>query len=309
MTVGLWTAGTLITSLLWAGVVTLLLYYHLKYQSLLSLPYMAVLSGGMLVLFTVSARVVFGNLTAYRIMVVPTITLVSFAIPNLVFILTDRASHRRFLPFFLALVLLIFITAFLGAYHRFPFIIAISGIMAGAVVFGAGLLLLFQRKKIQNPHLRQYAVPGAGFVMIVVPMELLRLYLWQRAVDPFGVSRPSFAILIYMLVLNMASLIVGIRKIVLNSHVVCENLDSEAVDEYRITPRECEIIQLINKGDSNEEIASRLFVSTSTVKNHIYHIYQKTGFHNRIEMLNALGVHTDSTAVGEIPGGGITNDN
>ena len=270
---------------------------------------MAVINGGMLILFTVSTRVVFGNQLAYRIMVVPAITMVSFAIPNLVFILTNRASHRRFVPFFLALVLLILTVGILGVYRRFPFIIAISGTIAGAEIFGAGFLLLFRRKMIQDPHLRRYAVLGAGSTMAVVPIELLHLYLWQRSVDPFGAAQPPFSILIFLLILNIASLIICLRRIIRNSHTVCENLDSEAVDEYRITPRECEIIQLINKGDSNEEIASRLFVSTSTVKNHIYHIYQKTGFHNRIEMLNALGVQSENTAVREIPGGGITNDN
>ncbi len=309
MTIGLWTAGTLVTSLLWAGVVTLLLYYHLKYRSALSLPYMAVITGGMLIRFTVSAGVIFGGILAYRILVVPTIVLVSFAIPDLVFLLTDRASHRRFYPFFLALVLVIFTVIILGAYRGFPFLIAISGTMAGLIIFGAGLLLLFRRKKIRDPHLQRYAVLGACFSIAVVPMELLRMYLWQRSVDPFGVSQPSYTILIFMLVLNLVSFIIIIRRIVRNGRTVCKNLDSEAVDEYRITPRECEIIRLIHNGDSNEEIASKLFVSTSTVKNHVYHIYHKTGSHSRIEMLNALAAHSDNTTSQEIPDSGVTRNN
>ena len=270
---------------------------------------MAVISGGMLILFTVSVRILFGNQLAYRIMVVPAIGLMSFATPDLIFILTDRASYRRFRPFFLALVLVILTVIILGSYLRFPLIIAISGTMAGAMIFGAGLLLVFRRKRIRDPQLRRYAVLGACFSITIVPMELLRMYLWQRSVNPFGVSQPPFSILIFMLILNLVSFIIIIRRIIRNCHTVCEDLDPEAVDEYRITPRECEIIRLIHNGDSNEEIASKLFVSASTVKNHIYHIYHKTGSHSRIEMLNALAAPSDNTAVREIPGGGVTNDN
>ena len=42
------------------------------------------------------------------------------------------------------------------------------------------------------------------------------------------------------------------------------------------------------KGHSNRLIGEKLFISASTVKNHIYHIYQKTGVDNKIQLLNLL---------------------
>jgi DNA-binding NarL/FixJ family response regulator len=42
-----------------------------------------------------------------------------------------------------------------------------------------------------------------------------------------------------------------------------------------LTPRETEILTLIAKGNSNREIAQTLYVSESTVKNHISSIYKK----------------------------------
>ena len=53
-----------------------------------------------------------------------------------------------------------------------------------------------------------------------------------------------------------------------------------------ITPRETEILTLMAEGALNKQIASRLGISTETVKKHLRNIYQKTGAQNKIEALN-----------------------
>lgn len=42
-----------------------------------------------------------------------------------------------------------------------------------------------------------------------------------------------------------------------------------------LTPREHEVLELIAKGKSNDEIAEQLFISPKTVRNHITHIFSK----------------------------------
>ncbi|MGA2973809.1 MAG: helix-turn-helix transcriptional regulator [Spirochaetia bacterium] len=60
------------------------------------------------------------------------------------------------------------------------------------------------------------------------------------------------------------------------------------VQKYGISPRECQIISRIVQGFSNRKIGEELFISSITVKNHIYHIYQKTGVENKIQLLNLI---------------------
>lgn len=50
---------------------------------------------------------------------------------------------------------------------------------------------------------------------------------------------------------------------------------------FSLTGRELEVLTLIASGLSNDEIASRLFVSPSTVRNHITRIFQKLGVRTR----------------------------
>jgi DNA-binding CsgD family transcriptional regulator len=57
---------------------------------------------------------------------------------------------------------------------------------------------------------------------------------------------------------------------------------------YNITPREQEIIDLIIKGKTNEEIGDELFLSTKTVKNYVSNIYKKTAVKNRVQLTNSL---------------------
>ena len=58
--------------------------------------------------------------------------------------------------------------------------------------------------------------------------------------------------------------------------------------KYEISKREREVIQLICKGLSNQEIGDTLFISLQTVKDHTHRIFVKTGVKNRIQLANMI---------------------
>jgi two-component system, NarL family, nitrate/nitrite response regulator NarL len=53
--------------------------------------------------------------------------------------------------------------------------------------------------------------------------------------------------------------------------------------DSRLTSRELEILQLIDEGRSNKEIAQRLTIEVPTVKNHVHSILEKLNVHRRAE--------------------------
>jgi DNA-binding NarL/FixJ family response regulator len=55
-----------------------------------------------------------------------------------------------------------------------------------------------------------------------------------------------------------------------------------------LTPREAEVHELLAQGLTNEEIARALFISVSTTKVHVKHIYEKLGVRSRLEAARAL---------------------
>jgi DNA-binding NarL/FixJ family response regulator len=62
--------------------------------------------------------------------------------------------------------------------------------------------------------------------------------------------------------------------------------EKEAATLDILTRRENDILQLLSKGLLFKEIAEQLSITTSTVRQHIHHIYEKLHVQNRTEALN-----------------------
>jgi len=76
-----------------------------------------------------------------------------------------------------------------------------------------------------------------------------------------------------------------------------KNKDPESLPEVRfasdkypapihsgsLSPREVEVLRLIARGQSNQEIARNLLISASTVKKHVRHIISKLGVSDRVQ--------------------------
>lgn len=59
---------------------------------------------------------------------------------------------------------------------------------------------------------------------------------------------------------------------------------------FQFTSRELEVLYGIYAGKSNKEIAAELKVDEGTVKRHSHGIYEKTGFHSRVELVLGLSL-------------------
>ncbi len=59
--------------------------------------------------------------------------------------------------------------------------------------------------------------------------------------------------------------------------------DTSLISQLELSKRELEILGLLAQGHSNQEIAGKLFVSLSTVKTHIQHLFEKLEVKRRIQ--------------------------
>ncbi len=81
-----------------------------------------------------------------------------------------------------------------------------------------------------------------------------------------------------------------IKRDVLSQYI--EMLHSSGVvttyDENNITRREREILSMLVKGYTNNEIAEKLEIKLTTVKTHLYHAYRKMNIKNREEAIRCF---------------------
>ena len=84
---------------------------------------------------------------------------------------------------------------------------------------------------------------------------------------------------------HIANMLHNVMRLDRASITVNKSLNNFA-KTYGLTSRESEILSLINKGLSNQEISDKVVISVSTVKKHIYNIYNKTGVSSRGQLIS-----------------------
>ena len=73
-------------------------------------------------------------------------------------------------------------------------------------------------------------------------------------------------------------------KVIVKEQVIA-NIDIDKLKQQGISEREIEVLMLISKGHTNQQIANELFVSLSTVKSHTQKIYNKLHVNSRTQAI------------------------
>ena len=101
----------------------------------------------------------------------------------------------------------------------------------------------------------------------------------------FITSCVSFLLIITSL--TLITLAVFQKNAAFQEKTYCKSYSSLQI----LSSREQEVADLILQGKTTQETADALFVSVSTVKTHIQHIYEKTGVRNRAELAQFVQNH------------------
>lgn len=70
-----------------------------------------------------------------------------------------------------------------------------------------------------------------------------------------------------------------------SSQVATEDALKVIIRRFGLTQREADVLELINMGQSNLQIAAELSISENTVKRHVNNIFKKTGTQSRHEII------------------------
>jgi DNA-binding CsgD family transcriptional regulator len=154
--------------------------------------------------------------------------------------------------------------------------------LAAVVILTANISLLFQ-KNTKNNYSTLKSLRAFGWFNLVGYAVFFASSLLSESVSLYVSSSA-------LLLLNIIP-IIWIKKYFMRDHMKFSsdgNLQflDVVLQNYTISNREREIMELILQGKSNKEIEDILFISYNTVKNHIYNLYQKLGVKSRGQMIN-----------------------
>lgn len=122
------------------------------------------------------------------------------------------------------------------------------------------------------------------FVFSALILALVLLFQLSTYSIHSGNLRIEFAVAIVAIVF----LIVGIyinKKSLHKNQLPTTEIDHQKIKELEITQREYEVLQAIDKGFSNKEIAEQLFLSESTIKTHVSNLLVKLNAKRRTQAL------------------------
>jgi DNA-binding CsgD family transcriptional regulator len=167
----------------------------------------------------------------------------------------------------------------------------IGDILLLSMILFTVIRLIPKKNEAINPYYRNVGNAFCILLGIFLPLFVVDVFIDIpiRNANHFIYDISVFLLLFYI-VWNVANAVYIVPQFNLafpQRNAVCSD---QKMDLYQLSKREKEIAALICNGLSNKEIASRLQISTMTVKNHIYNIFKKTGAVNRVELLNLLNL-------------------
>jgi len=205
----------------------------------------------------------------------------------------DRPVPPRLKPVFLALGGLL---TFLAGAAAAPFVgsrlaNAIVSVFSGleyplvAAVMGIGISLTIGAKKPTDERVRNAAVSLGLILFVLFFLILTGLILGpDEAAGEIGFSRLANALGLFLFNLAFFFWVRAYSEAFPAETGAEFHASADLLSKYGVTGREIEIIALVCRGKTNQEIAEELCISTQTVKDHNYNIFRKTGVKNRTQL-------------------------
>jgi PAS domain S-box-containing protein len=136
-------------------------------------------------------------------------------------------------------------------------------------------------------------VRGRHFTSVVVPEDrqrarelFSRKVLGSQATDATGVFVSTTGTRVAVEV-SSAPLMNGERVVGVFGLFEGRPDDTPTAPHPRLTPRQVEVLRLLEQGRSTKQIAAELHLSTETVRNHIRRLFRALGVHSRLEAVAA----------------------
>lgn len=155
------------------------------------------------------------------------------------------------------------------------------------------IILIIKKWHKIGQTLKKFCIIVVLIISILTPVSVLTNLIQYK----FHINFPVAFSPIGYFSLNLTGIIFASKNFRINTLAELTTKDSiiskatdysKFISEFSLTSREVEIIKLVIEGLSNQEIGKKLFISSNTVRNHIYSIYKKMDIKSRYELISLV---------------------
>lgn len=142
---------------------------------------------------------------------------------------------------------------------------------------------------------KNYEIIIYGFVLALLLFVMkwieFKFLIINNAADVYiGIIALLFTVLGFWLALKLTQ--PKIKEIIIEKKVAVNDtyIDKEKIIKLGLSSRELEILEMIARGKSNQEISNALFISLSTVKSHTSNLFLKLDVKRRTQAIEVARV-------------------
>lgn len=142
-------------------------------------------------------------------------------------------------------------------------------------------------QKLLSNKYSSYILYGASLAALLLLMRYLevKFLIYKNSIDIYiGFIALIFTSLGVWLAMKLTT--PKVKTIIIEKEIVVPTeIDTNMIEKVGISKRELEILNLMSKGKSNQEICDELFISLSTVKTHVSNILIKLDAKRRTQAI------------------------
>lgn len=161
---------------------------------------------------------------------------------------------------------------------RWIFQFSLMSLFVGTLFYSVGSIIA-NFKNVKNNDVRIVSKATVILSFVMAPFLAISLVFPPLRIVSYPIYFMAFSIIILVFLFIYFSRVVP---------AVEKELTFEKAQIFHITKREYGVIELIQEGLTNKEIAQNLSISVNTVNNHIANIFSKVNVGSRIDLLNTL---------------------
>ncbi len=160
-----------------------------------------------------------------------------------------------------------------------PLVLNVIFPVCSLIAFIHAVIIIFYYKKIKSPSQNRLVKNFITAFILQAPFTFIDIFLLNQYSVSFRFTHIS-----YLLFSILSLYYIFSKHFISGEKHSQQDYFNQKINDYDLSEREVEVLNLLLIGKNNHDIATNLFISVNTVKTHVKNIYHKAHVNNRLSL-------------------------